>query len=80
MEKKIYIGSGKLNKYGIRASICVTDIPKEWIKEGKNGKKYLNINIDQRKEMDKFGNSHSISINTWTPELREKREEDSCPF
>ena len=31
-----------MNYYG---SICLSDIPKEVIKEGKNGKKYLNITV-----------------------------------
>lgn len=40
------------NYYG---SICLTDIPKELIKTASNGKKYLNIDIYERKEVGKFG-------------------------
>ena len=36
-----------MNYYG---SICLTDIPKEVIKTGKNGKKYLNISIWEREK------------------------------
>lgn len=53
-------------------SICLSDIPKELIKEAKNGKKYLNINITQIKGgSDKHGNTHTIRAwrpkNMWTP-------------
>ena len=45
------------NYYG---SICLTDIPKELIKTASNGKKYLNIDIYERKEVGKFGATHTI--------------------
>lgn len=81
MEKRIFIGNAKrINDFLIGGSICVTDIPKEWIKEYKNGKKYLNINIYQRKEKDKFGNDYSISINTFVPDKKLKEETNDCPF
>jgi len=44
-------------------SICVTDIPKDFITTGKNGKKYLNINISERREISAYGDSHNITIN-----------------
>ncbi len=42
-------------------SLCLTDIPKRLIKEGKDGKKYLNINIVERKEVGKYGETHFIA-------------------
>ena len=42
-------------------SICLSDIPRRLIKEGKDGKKYLNINISERKEVGKFGETHFIA-------------------
>lgn len=42
-------------------SLCLTDIPKRLIKVGKDGKKYLNINISERKEVGKFGETHFIA-------------------
>jgi len=45
----------------INISICLTDIPKEKITVSeKNGKKYLSIIVDERKEADKFGNTHTV--------------------
>lgn len=58
----------------ITASICLTDIPKETITASeKNGKKYLNIIIDTKKETDRFGNTHAISISQ-SKEQRERKE------
>lgn len=41
-------------------SICLTDIPKELITVGKNGKKYLNIVINARREASQYGHTHYI--------------------
>lgn len=45
------------NLYG---SICLTDIPKELITVGKNGKKYLNVVVNARREVSQFGYTHYI--------------------
>lgn len=47
------------NLYG---SICLSDIPKQYITTGKNGKKYIAINVWENREPDRFGNSHSIQV------------------
>lgn len=41
-------------------SICLTDIPKELITVGKNGKKYLSVAINRRREVGQFGHTHYI--------------------
>lgn len=45
------------NLYG---SICLSDIPKELITVGKNGKKYLNIVVNERREVSQFGMTHYV--------------------
>lgn len=45
------------NFYG---SICLSDIPKELIKTGKNGKKYLSILVNERRTPSSFGHTHCI--------------------
>lgn len=45
------------NLYG---SLCLTDIPKELITVGKNGKKYLNIVVNERREVSQFGMTHYV--------------------
>lgn len=58
----------------IVASICLSDIPAEARKKSdKNGKIYTTIVIDERKEADQFGNTHSVAINQ-TKEQRDNKE------
>jgi hypothetical protein len=46
----------------INLNICLTDIPKEKIKTGKDGKKYLNISVSEMKQPDKFENTHTVFV------------------
>lgn len=43
---------------GLYGSICLSDIPKELITTAANGKKYLNVTIDKRREPSKYGMTH----------------------
>lgn len=56
------------NLYG---SICLSDIPKQYITTGKNGKKYIQVNIWENREPDRFGFTHAITVGL-TQEQREK--------
>lgn len=54
--------------------ICLSDIPSEARnKSEKNGKIYAKFVIDERKEKDQYGNTHSVAINQ-TKEQREAKE------
>ena len=45
-------------------SICLSDLPKEKITTSdKNGKKYISLVVDDRKEADKFGNDVTVYVN-----------------
>ena len=57
----------------INLSICLTDIPKDKIKLANNGKKYLAITVQDLKEADEYGNTHSLYV-TQTKEEREAKE------
>ena len=46
----------------ITVSICLTDLPKDKIAEAKNGKKYINIVVDKRKDVGNYGDTHRISF------------------
>lgn len=56
----------------ILCSICLSDIPKERIKTGRDGKKYLNMTVSQMREPDKFDQTHTIFCSQ-TKEEREAR-------
>lgn len=58
----------------VNISIDLTKIDKSRIVEGKNGQKYYNITVDQRKEADKFGNTHTV-YQTPTKEEREAKKD-----
>lgn len=70
--EKIYCGSGKTKtgKYGNfeSVSICLDDIPAEHITTGKNGKRYVNLTINKKKEPDQYGKDLSVQIDTWNPD------------
>lgn len=49
------------NYYG---SLCLSDIPKELITTAKNGKKYLNIVVNERRQTGQYGHTHYIKAYT----------------
>lgn len=46
----------------IIGSLCLSNIPKDKIRMGKDGKKYLNICIASRREPDQYENTHTIYV------------------
>lgn len=73
MSETIYFkgfGSAKQSKYGIRISGKLDKLIAE-LGNIANEKGYVNLEIKQRKEPDKFGNSHYIVVDTWEPKPKE---------
>jgi hypothetical protein len=73
MNDKIYCGRGKtFGQYGtISVSICLDDIPAEYItKSDKNGKRYVKVNVDAKREADDYGYTHTVTVDTWKPTAR----------
>lgn len=74
-EKKetIFCGGGKkiTTQYGdFRAvTLNLSDLPSEHIFEY-NGKKYVKLNVNDKKEADQYGKDVSVSVNTWKPEAQ----------
>ena len=52
MDNKIYVGGGteKFDGNLVSVSVCLSDLPSEHIQTGKNGKKYINLNVQKKKE------------------------------
>ena len=44
----------------ITISVCLSDIPKDQIVEAKNGKKYVNLVLDERREVGQYGDTHML--------------------
>lgn len=47
------------NFYG---RICLTDIDKSRIYQGKDGKAYINVSVRRKKTPSRFGDSHYIAV------------------
>lgn len=72
-------------------SICLSDIPKELIRTGKNGKKYLSIDVRERREPSQYGDTHFIKayckkseqkegVNYFIGELKQSVYSEQKPF
>lgn len=57
----------------INVSLCLTDIPKDKIKVGKNGKKYLSIMVSELQHPDAYENTHCVFIRQ-DKEERERKD------
>ena len=84
--EKIYVGSGKEKFEGnmVQTSLCLTDITnnaKEFIFEFE-GKKYIKLNVCKKREIDQYGKSHYVEVDTWKPEPKKQQvqQDDDLPF
>lgn len=60
-KKKVYAGSAtEFNTLNV--SICLDDVPKDFIKSHSNGKKYVNFRIRPRKGEGIYGETHSVEV------------------
>lgn len=51
-------------------SICLSDLPKDKIKQAANGKKYISLMCASRKETGLHGETHTVYV----PQTKEERE------
>ena len=62
MSEKKYVGGGKVGNYNIiNIGIRAKDLP------APNAKGYINLCVGSRREVSKYGETHSVWINDWTP-------------
>lgn len=66
----------EINPIGFYGSICLSDIPKDCIQTGKNGKLYLNVSIMARREVSQWGHTHNIIVDI----PKEKRVQGQKPI
>lgn len=57
-----------MNLYG---SMCLSDIPKELIRTAGNGKKYLNIEVNERREPSQYGQTHYVKASCRKDQAKE---------
>jgi hypothetical protein len=58
----------------ITISLCLSDIPKEKIKQAANGKKYINLILYELRETGMYGATHTLTVSK-TKEEREANAE-----
>ena len=83
-KEKIYVGSGKSKFDGdqVAVSVCLTDLPKEFIFEY-NNKKYVKLIVQKKREADQYGKTHYVEVDTFKPEAKSQAKPqpvDDLPF
>ena len=74
-----YCGNGeKKNDGWLKASICVEDL-KGHGNVSKNGKTYVNLNINIKDQPNQWGKDVSISIDDWKPDPSKQRASPAAP-
>ena len=84
MSEKLYCGKGKVveGKFGnfMKLNLCISDIPAEFKDEARNGKLYTRLNISRMKNPDNYGNTHTVTVDTWKPEQKPVPEPEQQDF
>ena len=44
------------------ATICISDIPKQFVRKGRDGKEYIDVFIGKRRKVSPYGRTHYIKI------------------
>jgi hypothetical protein len=85
--EKIYCWSAKMIDTKFWQVMTISFSPKdlETLKANVNEKGWVNLNASERKEVGKYWETHSVTINNWKPEKSEtpKKKEitiDDIPF
>ena len=50
--------------------ICLSDLPREMMRKGSNGKIYITLNVDKRREPDQWGQDLKVYVD----QTKEQRE------
>lgn len=76
---KIFIGSGvaKFNGDLVECSVCITDAESHIFEY--NGKRYLKIKVQKKRQPDNYGKTHSVEVNTWKPEKTQRPAQNAQP-
>ena len=83
-KEKIFVGSGKEKFDGnlIDVSINLSKISKnakDFIFEY-SGDKYIKLKVTKKKEMDEYGKSHYVEVDTWKPESSASARDKGMDF
>jgi len=87
MSDKIYCGNGKERTFDeggsiVRILLDVDVLAKHFKEHGfttEQGKRKITINVSTNREVDRYGNTHNATIDTWKPEKKTPDDSD-IPF
>ena len=63
----------KKSKFGINMSVK-TDEFIEQLRQHTNEKGYCNLEINERREVGKYGETHSMKVNEWKPTQKNEQQ------
>lgn len=76
MADKVFLKcQAKASTYGVRIGVKVEDLI-AFAKQHGNERGYLNLEVKQRREPGQYGDTHSVTLDTYEP----KKRDESVPF
>ena len=83
-KKKIYVGSGKEKFDGNLIDVSInlsriSETSKDFIFEY-GGDKFIKLKVVKKKEMDEYGKSHYVEVDTWKPTSAATAEDKGMSF
>lgn len=91
--EKIFVGSGRKKTFNDGGSIINIMLSLDGLKEHfenygfktDQGKHKLKLVLSERREIDQYGNTHYLTVDTWKPEQKQPDEKpesftDDIPF
>lgn len=77
--EKLYCGSAKSRdtQYGeeLTVSVNLSECERQFKEHGyvsKSGSNFITLKVQRRKEVGKYGETHSVMVDTWKPEKRQE--------
>jgi len=76
MADKIYVGNGKSFKFDnggetVRIVVDLDSLIREFDNHGwttDQGKRKIKLNVTERRNVDSYGNTHGVEVDTWKPD------------
>lgn len=87
MADKIYVGNGKERTFDNGGSVITITVDvdalinacKDYGFTTEAGKRKIRLKVAQRREIDQYGNSHLVEVDTWKPEQGRQSSQSSAP-
>jgi hypothetical protein len=75
-EEKIYVGNGKVHTFQnggseIKVRLCLDglkDLHEKYGFTSDAGKHFITLIVSEKREVDQYGNTHTVRIDTWKPD------------